>query len=33
VVNGDFQRLDNPPVTGSTNGYRCDYQYVNPPGG
>ncbi len=32
VVNGDFQRLDDPPVTSSTNGYRCDYQYVTPPG-
>jgi ABC-type branched-subunit amino acid transport system substrate-binding protein len=33
VVNGDFQRLDDPPATGSTHGYRCDYQYVSPPGG
>jgi branched-chain amino acid transport system substrate-binding protein len=33
VVNGDFQRLDDPPVSSSTHGYRCDYQYVNPPGG
>jgi ABC-type branched-subunit amino acid transport system substrate-binding protein len=31
VVNGNFQRLDDPPVSGSTHGYRCDYQYVNPP--
>jgi hypothetical protein len=31
VVNGQFERLDNPPVTGTTHGYRCDYQYVNPP--
>jgi len=31
VVNGQWQRLDDPPVTGSTNGYRCDYQYVAPP--
>ncbi len=31
VVNGEFQRLDDPPVNSSTNGYRCDYQYVTPP--
>ena len=31
VVNGQFQRLDDPPVNSSTNGYRCDYQYVTPP--
>ncbi len=33
VVNGQFQRLDDPPVTSSTNGYRCDYGYVSPPSG
>ena len=32
VVNGDFQRLDDPSVSSSTNGYRCNYQYVTPPG-
>ncbi len=32
VVNGDFQRVDDPPVSSSTHGYRCDYQYVTPPG-
>ncbi len=32
VVSGVVQRLDDPPPTGSTNGYRCDYQYVKPPG-
>ena len=31
VANGDFQRLDDPAVTSTTNGYRCDYQYVTPP--
>ena len=31
VVNGQFERLDDPPVNSSTNGYRCDYQYVTPP--
>jgi hypothetical protein len=31
VVNGQWQRLDDPPVNSSTNGYRCDYQYVTPP--
>jgi ABC-type branched-subunit amino acid transport system substrate-binding protein len=24
VVNGQFVRSDDPPVNGSTNGYRCD---------
>ena len=33
VVNGDFQRLDDPPVSSSTHGYRCDYSYVTPPAG
>jgi ABC-type branched-subunit amino acid transport system substrate-binding protein len=32
VVNGNIQRLDDPPVTGPTNGYRCDYHYETPPG-
>lgn len=27
IVNGQFQRLDDPPVTGSTHGYRCDEPY------
>ena len=31
VVNGDFQRLDDPPTNGSTHGFRCDYSYVTPP--
>jgi substrate-binding family protein len=31
VVNGTFQRLADPPISGPTNGYRCDYQYVTPP--
>jgi ABC-type branched-subunit amino acid transport system substrate-binding protein len=33
VANGDFQRLDDPPVTSSTHGFRCDYSYVTPPAG
>ena len=33
VANGDFQRLDDPPVSGSTHGFRCDYSYVTPPAG
>ncbi len=33
VVNGDFQRVDDPPVSGSTHGFRCDYSYVTPPAG
>ena len=32
VVNGQFQRVDDPPVSGPTHGYRCDYAYVKPPG-
>jgi len=31
VANGQFERLDNPPVNGSTHGFRCDYSYVTPP--
>ncbi len=31
IANGNFQRLDDPPINGPTNGYRCDYQYVIPP--
>ena len=30
VVNGNFQRQDNPPVSSSTHGYRCDYAYIPP---
>jgi branched-chain amino acid transport system substrate-binding protein len=31
VVNGNWQRLDNPPVSGPNHGFRCDYSYVTPP--
>ena len=31
VTNGNWQRLDDPPVSGSTHGFRCDYSYVTPP--
>jgi branched-chain amino acid transport system substrate-binding protein len=31
VVNGSFERVDDPPVSGSTHGFRCDYSYVTPP--
>jgi ABC-type branched-subunit amino acid transport system substrate-binding protein len=31
VVNGDFQRLDDPAVSSGTHGFRCDYSYVTPP--
>ncbi len=27
VNNGSFQRLDDPPITGSTDGFRCDGTY------
>jgi branched-chain amino acid transport system substrate-binding protein len=32
VVNGQYQRLDDPPVSSSTHGYRCDGKYLLPPG-
>ena len=32
VAFGDFHRFDDPPVTSSTNGYRCNGHYVTPPG-
>ncbi len=31
VVNGNWQRLDDPPVGAPTHGFRCDYSYVTPP--
>jgi len=31
IANGQYQRVDDPPVSGSTNGYRCDYSYLTPP--
>jgi len=33
VANGEFQRLDDPPVSGPDHGFRCDYSYVTPPAG
>ncbi len=27
IANGKFQRLDDPPVTGPTKGFRCDGTY------
>ena len=32
VVNGEFQRVDDPPVSSSTAGFRCDGSYVVKPG-
>jgi branched-chain amino acid transport system substrate-binding protein len=32
VAGGQFQRLDDPPVSGSTHGFRCTGAYVVPPG-
>jgi len=29
VLGGTFQRLDDPPVSGSTHGYRCDQPYYS----
>ncbi len=31
IVNGKFQRLDDPPTNGPTHGYRCDLPYYYPP--
>jgi branched-chain amino acid transport system substrate-binding protein len=31
VVNGNWQRLDDPSTSGATHGFRCDYSYVTPP--
>jgi ABC-type branched-subunit amino acid transport system substrate-binding protein len=31
LVNGQIQRLDDPPINGSTHGYRCDQPYYYPP--
>ena len=31
MVDGQYQRLDDPPVTSDTFGYRCNYQYITPP--
>jgi branched-chain amino acid transport system substrate-binding protein len=31
VTNGVWGRLDDPPVSGPTHGYRCDSEYVNAP--
>ena len=31
VVNGQFVRQADPPVSSGTHGYRCDYSYILPP--
>ena len=31
VANGNWERLDDPPVSGPNHGFRCDYSYVTPP--
>ena len=31
-VNGQYTRVDDPPFSSGTNGYRCDGEYVAPPG-
>ena len=31
IQNGQFQRINDPALTGSTHGYRCDYSYYSPP--
>jgi ABC-type branched-subunit amino acid transport system substrate-binding protein len=30
IANGQFQRVDDPPVNGPTNGYRCNGEYLIP---
>jgi branched-chain amino acid transport system substrate-binding protein len=30
IQGGQIQRIDDPPVTGTTHGYRCDYSYYAP---
>ena len=30
IENGSFQRMDDPPVTGPTHGYRCDKPFYYP---
>ena len=30
IVNGKFERLDDPPIDGPTHGYRCDQPYYYP---
>ena len=32
IENGTFTRVGDPPVSSSTNGYRCDQAYFLPPG-
>jgi ABC-type branched-subunit amino acid transport system substrate-binding protein len=32
VVNGQWSRLDDPPVSGKTHGFRCTNEYYLPPG-
>jgi branched-chain amino acid transport system substrate-binding protein len=32
VANGQFQRVDDPPVNSATNGYRCNGEYYVAPG-
>ncbi len=32
IANGQYERMDDPPINSATNGYRCDYSYVTPPG-
>ena len=31
VANGDFVRIDDPPISGTTGGFRCDYTFLSPP--
>jgi len=31
VLNGVWTRENDPPVSSSTHGYRCNYSYVTPP--
>jgi hypothetical protein len=30
IVSGNFQRLDDPSIQSSSNGFRCDYTFLSP---
>jgi hypothetical protein len=32
IIKGTITRVDDPPLTSATNGYRCDKPYFFPPG-
>ena len=32
IAYGDYHRVDDPPIYSSTSGYRCNGEYLTPPG-